>query len=470
MEGFKLIAEISLTIINKDDYDTQMNHVLRILGEYFDVSRTYIFLDNDENTITQNAYEWCNKGITPQIENLQGVEYSLFPSWNKLLLSEGKIFAANILELPDDLVATLQQQEVCSIIVYPILIGQKIKGFIGFDECISTKVWSETTHKLLEITSHIIGSAYEKNTYYRGIKEKGTRLNNIIEGTRLGTWEWHIQTGEVVFNERWAEIIGYKLDEIQPSSIETWIKYANEDDLKESDYLLKEHFKGESDYYEIECRMRHKSGEWIWVHDRGKVIEWDEEGKPLKMFGTHFDITEKKEMENKIRSLTIRDPLTNAYNRRYIFEKLEPMIAMSKRDELVLSISILDIDWFKKVNDEYGHLAGDYVLKELTSIIMENLRAYDILGRYGGEEFIIVTSGKQKVEAYKYLKRVLRIVSETTFRYCDNDIYITISCGIADTNDCRNEELSRDQLIAFADERLYHAKATGRNKIIYEIE
>lgn len=126
------------------------------------------------------------------------------------------------------------------------------------------------------------------------------RLSNIIEGTHIGTWEWNVQTGQVIFNSRWAEIIGHTLDELAPISIETWLKFAHPDDLQQSEILLKDHFAGKIPYYECEARMRHKAGHWIWVLDRGKVLSWTEDGKPLMMFGTHQDITERKERETML--------------------------------------------------------------------------------------------------------------------------------------------------------------------------
>ena len=123
------------------------------------------------------------------------------------------------------------------------------------------------------------------------------RLSNIIEGTNIGTWEWNIQTGTVIFNQRWAEIIGYTLDELAPITIETWLKYAHPDDLEQSKALLEDHFSGKIPYYECSARMLHKTGHWVWVLDRGKVLSWTEEGKPFMMFGTHQDITDIKERE-----------------------------------------------------------------------------------------------------------------------------------------------------------------------------
>lgn len=122
----------------------------------------------------------------------------------------------------------------------------------------------------------------------------------VLEGTRIGIWDWNIQTGETYFNERWAEIVGYRLDELKPISIETWMKLAHPDDLEESNRLLELHFKGESEYYDFETRMRHKDGHWVWVHDRGKVFEWDESGAPLRMCGSHMEITRQKEKEQQL--------------------------------------------------------------------------------------------------------------------------------------------------------------------------
>jgi len=129
------------------------------------------------------------------------------------------------------------------------------------------------------------------------------RLANIIEATDAGTWEWNVQTGETIFNERWADIIGYSLEEVSPTSIDTWMEFAHPDDLKKSNRLLDEHFRGERDYYEFEARMKHKDGTWRWVLDRGKVIARTEEGNPLWMFGTHHDITERKQHEAEIENL-----------------------------------------------------------------------------------------------------------------------------------------------------------------------
>ena len=124
------------------------------------------------------------------------------------------------------------------------------------------------------------------------LAEDRRRLAMIIDGTAAGTWEWNVQTGQMRVNARWAEIVGYRLDELEPVCQKTFITLVHPDDLARSDAALDAHFEGRTDHYMCLLRMRHKNGQWIWIHDRGRVFEWDGQGKPLWMAGAHADVTE----------------------------------------------------------------------------------------------------------------------------------------------------------------------------------
>ena len=142
-----------------------------------------------------------------------------------------------------------------------------------------------------------LGQLVEAARVKRNQQEGERRLAAIIEATHIGTWEWNVQTGATVFNERWAGIIGYTLEELTPVSIETWMRFAHPDDLAGSAQALQAHFSGELDYYDVQCRMRHKQGHWVWVHVRGQVVGWSSDGKPEWVYGTHADITAQKQAE-----------------------------------------------------------------------------------------------------------------------------------------------------------------------------
>lgn len=148
------------------------------------------------------------------------------------------------------------------------------------------KLASQVVH-LLELNQHksqleIIQSELEK---------EHLRLNNIIRATKVGTWEWDISKNELNYSESWAEMIGYTLEELGEISRETRIKFIHPEDLETSNLWLESCLKGQNQIYECEVRMKHKNGTWIWVLDRGQVMEWDPEGKPVRMFGTHTNIT-----------------------------------------------------------------------------------------------------------------------------------------------------------------------------------
>lgn len=128
------------------------------------------------------------------------------------------------------------------------------------------------------------------------LEQHKTQLELVLDSTAVGVWDWYIDTDKVTFNKRWAEIIGYSLDELTPT-ISTWLDNAHPDDLIESEKKLSEHFCGQTDYYVAESRMRHKNGQWIWVLDAGRVVEWNNDGTPKRMIGTHLDITDRKEIE-----------------------------------------------------------------------------------------------------------------------------------------------------------------------------
>jgi diguanylate cyclase (GGDEF)-like protein/PAS domain S-box-containing protein len=137
------------------------------------------------------------------------------------------------------------------------------------------------------------------------LRRERSRLTHIIEGTNVGTWEWNIHTGQTVVNERWASMLGYTLNELSPTTIGTWIELTHPDDRLQSEMALDAHFRGASEFYDIECRYQHKDGRWVWGHDRGRVIVRDAQGHPLLMFGTRSDVTERRHAQETLRKLSL---------------------------------------------------------------------------------------------------------------------------------------------------------------------
>ncbi|MFY0641191.1 MAG: PAS domain S-box protein, partial [Bermanella sp.] len=168
--------------------------------------------------------------------------------------------------------------------VYPILLN----GVLIQDSKGRNLIWS------------FVQNISQQKQVEKRLKDNNQQLELIIEATQVGIWDWKIQTGELSLNERWAKIIGYTLEELGEISIETWLSHAHADDLEESGNKLQAHWDGLTEEYIFECRMNHRNGNVIWVLDTGKVIEWDKDNKPIRMVGTHLDITEKKLAEKNL--------------------------------------------------------------------------------------------------------------------------------------------------------------------------
>jgi diguanylate cyclase (GGDEF)-like protein len=173
---------------------------------------------------------------------------------------------------------------------------------------------------------------------------------------------------------------------------------------------------------------------------------------------------EKIRLFNEIKTLSIHDGLTGIYNHAFIVEALKDELERSKRYGSLLSVVIIDIDDFKKVNDTYGHLAGDAVLEKLAELYKGSLRAIDIVGRYGGEEFLAILPETDGINGYIVAERFRERIEKETFAYGEETINLTISGGIAQYA----YGMDVNKLIKAADDNLYTAKREGKNKIFYE--
>jgi len=167
-------------------------------------------------------------------------------------------------------------------------------------------------------------------------------------------------------------------------------------------------------------------------------------------------------IHKKVSELSIKDELTGTYNRRYLIQALETEFSKCKRNKIPLSIGIYDLDNFKKINDNYGHPTGDLVLKSFAEIILKNKRDYDILGRYGGEEFMIILPGADNLELKQILERHRKLIEESLYKI----LGFKVTCSIGGVTISNYENIDVNQLIKIADDNLYKAKSTGKNKVV----
>ena len=277
----------------------------------------------------------------------------------------------------------------------------------------------------------------------------------------LGQWKWYFDENRVVFNDKKVTQIGYDPSLIGEVGFEFFTNKLHPDDYEAVMDNMRNHLKGETPAYEVEYRILHKEGHYLWYYDRGTVTKRDEEGKPLLLQGIVFDITESKRVEEKLRELSEKDDLTNIYNRRTFYVKADELIEKHLKHEMPFSLVMFDIDHFKRVNDTYGHLVGDDVLKSLTKLVIEDKRFEDQVFRFGGEEFFLLLPNTKLKGAIQLADRLHKLIAKMKIPKVN---HITVSMGVAEY--IKGESI--DELIKRVDDLMYEAKDAGRNQIKYE--
>ena len=200
---------------------------------------------------------------------------------------------------------------------------------------------------------------------------------------------------------------------------------------------------------------------------RAPLMEGD-----LIQFGPHasfrFCMMDKKQEQAMMRLYeeTTVDALTRAYNRRFIDKRFDEELAFALRHKSELSVVMLDVDYFKHINDRHGHTSGDVVLRRIAEVITDQLRTEDVLARYGGEEFLILLRGVPQSGANAAAERIRVAIQNTQLRIGRINLRVTISGGCATLSGCPSP--TKEDLLAQVDERLYRAKHEGRNQICWD--
>ena len=322
--------------------------------------------------------------------------------------------------------------------------------------------------------AHLVRDANGKPMYYEGTIEDITQAHTqqrelalseerwklALESSGDGVWDWQVQTGDEYFSKRCKEIYGFEEHEIANRS-ESLDGRTHLDDILQMQRDREDHFSGKTPVYRNEHRILCKDNTWKWVLTRGIVIARDAEGKPLRMIGTHTDITQRKEAEAQIWQQAHFDPLTGLPNRRMLRTRLEETLERCQAQAKTAAVVFVDLDHFKEVNDSLGHEAGDLLLVEAAQRIQSCLSGADTVARMGGDEFTLVIAhvpDQARLEAT--LQKILGRIAQA-FPIRAEQVFVSASLGVALYP---SDAESVEDLFKHADQALYVAKGAGRNR------
>lgn len=301
------------------------------------------------------------------------------------------------------------------------------------------------------------------------------RWQFALDGAGDGIWDWHIPSGRVFFSHGWKAMLGYGDEEIE-DRIEAWEQQVHPEDLPRALEDVQAHLDGKTPVYENEHRMRCHDGGWKWILDRGKVMERGANGQPLRMIGTHKDISEHKQAEDRLKASQARferlahyDALTGLPNRLLLADRLQHAMAQTQRREKRLAVVYLDLDGFKAVNDRHGHAVGDQLLVAVAKQMKQALREGDTIARLGGDEFVAVLIDLEYTEAIK--PQLNRLLAAAAAPIALGDLVVQVSASLGVAVYPLPEEVSADQLLRQADQAMYQAKLSGKNRYhVFDVE
>lgn len=321
----------------------------------------------------------------------------------------------------------------------------------------------------------LLGAFQDVTEQYRqrqAVQEQAQRLELTVRSANIGTWDWDLPSGRIMFNDVAQTMLGYAPGEWSPH-VRQWEQIIHPDDIEIARRAVDDHFEGRTPEYRCEHRLRHKDGRYRWILDVGRVTQRGPDERPIRAMGVHIDITAARTAEEALRTAARTDRLTGLPNRALFTDRLQQAVLRSKRlKDYHFAVLFLDFDRFKTINDSLGHEVGDQLLQEIARRLQQTIRAGDSLSRQarghtnarlGGDEFVVLLDGLDSpASAVTVADRLIQVFSEP-YRLGQHEVYSTASIGIV-TSDIGAG--SADDVLRDADTAMYEAKLAGKGRYV----
>lgn len=291
------------------------------------------------------------------------------------------------------------------------------------------------------------------------------RLKLALECSNIAWWDLDIQTGQVHLSERWQSMLGMPAQAIT-TTLDELQSRVHPDDLPPLRRRLRAAIKSDLMRYDVEHRIQKPDGNWIWIYSIGKVVERDSEDRALRMIGINSDISQRKKAALRLEQQGQYDLVTGLPSRALFSDRLRQAVARARRNTELIAVLYLDIDRFKQVNDTYGQLTGDALVKSFAQRLEGCIRAIDTVARLNSDKFAVVLEDLETRDDGCRIAEKIVNTARSEFIIEHRAICITISAGIAfyyGEADVSDPEL----LLKTAESALYEAKNTGRDR--YEL-
>lgn len=455
-------------------FGESVQQVLKDLGQATGVDRVYIFenhLGPEGQQVSSRRFEWSAEGVKLQIGNqaLQSLDFDTvgFARWPGLL-SRNLIINAHVKNLPESERELLLAQGISSILIVPILLGEEWWGFIGFDETKWEREWSPAEEDALRGAAGILAGAIERRRAERALNQSEARYLAILQDQQDMICRFTPE-GRITFaNDAYRRYFGLTAAQISEHLI--WAQLQPRD--VEAVRAKLDSLTPASPTAISQNRNANTDGQFRWVNWTDRGI-FDENGQLIEVQAVGRDIEEewrlRKQLEEsliKMETQAMTDPLTGLLNRRAIMEHADAEWQRATRENRPLSLVLMDVDRLKEINDTFGHLAGDEALNQLAELMRAGTRRYDWVGRWGGDEFLLVLPGTDLELARTLADRLrLKFKESAIHPKGGKSIDLQMSLGVASKDHRTDSNDSLANMLARADQALYKAKQEGRDRV-----
>lgn len=282
--------------------DSAIRESLQELGRFVKADRAYIFAYDHDFSRGRNTHEWCAEGITPEIDRLQDIPIEAMQDFFQPHAQGQLLYIPDVSAYPHAATRELlQAQGIVSLITMPMMQDGACIGFVGFDSVRQHRSYSDSEIRLLRVFAEMLVNMQIRSAAQAQLEREQRRLSEIIDGTDAGTWEWDQQSQQLLFNPRAARLLGYASSDLLPSCSEDWQALVHPQDLAPALKALVDHLKGRTPHLEVELRLRHQRGDWVWLLLRGRVVLRSADGRARLLSGIAIDINDRKMAEAEIR-------------------------------------------------------------------------------------------------------------------------------------------------------------------------
>jgi PAS domain S-box-containing protein len=307
------LHEVSLSVINRLELRPLLESILTHAEELAETPNSFIDViePGDLTSKQEVGHGILAKYSDQRVQRGEGLTGKVWEKGEVIIIDDYQNWPGHL--------PTYIPSDVHAIIGIPLKAHERINGVLGMVYSEPGRTFKPAQVNILARFAELAAIALDNARLYQSaqnelavrkrteeiLTKNEERMKLVLEGAELGIWDWDLVSDNIQVNERWASILGYSLDEIKPF-LSNWRKLVHPDDIEKINAVIDSQVSEEIDYYQIEYRMRSKSGEWIWVADKGRINEYATDGKPRHVSGTHFDINNRKLYEEAIRDANLK--------------------------------------------------------------------------------------------------------------------------------------------------------------------